>query len=326
MSDEANVSLSKFNGVIEYDPSEFTFTAWAGTPLRDVERLLLASGQYLPFDPVWVDAGATLGGTIASGLSGSGRYRYGGVRDFILRVEFVTGDAESHCGGGKVVKNAAGFDFPKLMIGSRGSMGIITQVTFKVFPRPKSYATIRASVGRADEGVLLLRRLARSSLELACLDFDPAGEVMVRVGGLEASLPRRIERTCSLIAGPTEVLIEEKDEALWRGVREFDWLANDRTLMKIPIQAGDILTLESSLQSVGLNRSDRRYSVGGNLCWLAWPSDRGPADLAAILSRLDRRAVAVRGKPWGVLGMARDSEFQKRLTQVLDPAGKLAWH
>jgi glycolate oxidase FAD binding subunit len=156
LSSGAGVSMEKLTGVIEYDPSEFTFTARGGTPVREVETLLSGSGQYLPFDPVWVDQGATLGGTIASGLSGSGRFRYGGVRDFILGLQFVTGDGESHAGGGRVVKNAAGFDFPKLMVGSRGSMGIITQVTFKVFPRPQRYATVRVKVTSPLEGSALL--------------------------------------------------------------------------------------------------------------------------------------------------------------------------
>jgi glycolate oxidase FAD binding subunit len=325
MSGQANVSLDRMSGVLEYDPSEFTFTARGGTPVKEVEALLAASGQFLPFDPVWVDAGSTLGGTIASGLSGSGRFRYGGVRDFILGVEFVSGDGEVHAGGGKVVKNAAGFDFPKLLVGSRGSMGIITSVTFKVFPRPKRFATLRVGVNGPADAVGLIQSLARSALELTCLDYVPFGEVWLRFGGLEESLARRIERTQSAVGRESEVYLGEAEETIWRTAREFSWLGEGRTLLKIPTQTRDMTTIESSLESLSHLGLERRYGVGGNVCWLAWPSDRGPSELLPILAKIDRRALAIRGEPWGVLGPARDVEFGRRLATVLDPAGKLAW-
>src|SRR4029079_10168517 len=123
-------------------PSEFTFTALAGTPIKEIVHALGERGQYLPFDPMLVDSGATLGGTIASGLSGPGRFRFGGVRDFILGVQFVDGMGRLLRMGGKVVKNSAGFDVPKFLTGSLGRFGLITEATFKVFPRPENYLTV----------------------------------------------------------------------------------------------------------------------------------------------------------------------------------------
>ncbi|MBI4768870.1 MAG: FAD-binding protein, partial [Chloroflexi bacterium] len=119
----AALDLSGLTGLLEYDPAEFTFTALAGTPLSEVLAALSANGQYLPFDPPFAARGATLGGAVAAGLSGPGRYRYGGVRDFILGVRLVDGNGDLVRGGGKVVKNAAGFDIPKLMVGSLGQLG-----------------------------------------------------------------------------------------------------------------------------------------------------------------------------------------------------------
>src|SRR4051812_28589543 len=89
--DTVKLSTARLRGISEYDPSEFTFTAAAGTPLREIAAALAERGQYLPFDPMLLDAGATLGGTVASGLSGPGRFRFGGLRDFILGVRFVDG-------------------------------------------------------------------------------------------------------------------------------------------------------------------------------------------------------------------------------------------
>ncbi len=135
LTDGANLSLQSLNGVLEYQPSEYTFTALAGTRISEVEDLLAQNRQYLPFDPPLAAAGATVGGTVAAGLSGSGRYRYGGVRDFLIGVTFISGDGRTVSGGGKVVKNAAGFDIPKLMVGSLGRFGVLVELTFKVFPR-----------------------------------------------------------------------------------------------------------------------------------------------------------------------------------------------
>jgi glycolate oxidase FAD binding subunit len=89
--DVVKISTAKLRGIVEYEPTEFTFTALAGTPVREIAATLAESGQYLPFDPMFTEAGATLGGTVAAGTSGSGRFRYGGLRDFILGVRFVDG-------------------------------------------------------------------------------------------------------------------------------------------------------------------------------------------------------------------------------------------
>ena len=116
------LSTRALRGIVEYEPEEFTFTALAGTSVREIGQALAEKGQYLPFDPMLVEAGATLGGTVAAGLSGPGRFRYGGVRDFILGVRFVDGQGRLLRMGGKVVKNCAGFDLPKFFVAASGAM------------------------------------------------------------------------------------------------------------------------------------------------------------------------------------------------------------
>src|ERR1051325_9403440 len=136
------VSTTKLRGIVEYEPSEFTFTALAGTPVKEIVAALAERGQYLPFDPLLAGAGATLGGTIAAGISGPGRLRFGGLRDFLLGVQFVDGAGGLLRLGGKVVKNAAGFDLPKFFVGSLGRFGELAEVTFKVFPKPLATRTL----------------------------------------------------------------------------------------------------------------------------------------------------------------------------------------
>lgn len=147
-TDEADaLELGQCQGVLEYEPSEFTFTALAGTPVAEVVALLVEHGQYLPFDPMLVSRGATLGGTIAANSAGPGRYRYGGIRDFLIGVRFADGRGNLVQGGGKVVKNAAGFDFPKFFVGSLGRFGVLLEVTFKVFPQRRLCHTESATAG-----------------------------------------------------------------------------------------------------------------------------------------------------------------------------------
>src|SRR3954452_8884954 len=163
--DAVKLSTARLRGISEYDPSEFTFTAAAGTPIREIAAALAERGQYLPFDPMLVDAGATLGGTVAAGMSGPGRFRFGGLRDFILGVRFVDGNGRLLRMGGKVVKNAAGFDLPKFFVGSLGRFGGLAEITFKVFPRPSSSLTCRIDATTPPQLTALLIEAANSRFE-----------------------------------------------------------------------------------------------------------------------------------------------------------------
>ena len=108
---------------------------------------------------------------MAAGLSGSGRQRYGGLRDFFIGARFVDGQGRLVRSGGKVVKNAAGFDQHKLLIGSLGRLGVLVEVSFKVFPKPPAYGTLRVDVADAAAGVAVLRRLATTRFDLEALDL-----------------------------------------------------------------------------------------------------------------------------------------------------------
>ena len=266
-----SLDLSGLNGVLEYDPGEFTFTALAGTPVSDVRALLAEHGQQMPFDPPLAERGATLGGTVAAGLNGPGRYRYGGVRDFILGVRFVDGEGTLVRGGGKVVKNAAGFDLPKLMVGSLGQFGVLVELTFKVFPKPEAYATLRREAKRLSEALDVIDKLYASPLDMEAFDLMPDGvgahTVYVRLGGLARALPARLQRLSELI-GAGDILEGHDDDALWNGAREFAWVPRPAALVKVPLTPARISPLEAALDRTA---TVRRYSAGGQVAWLAWP-------------------------------------------------------
>src|SRR3954470_23474739 len=187
--DAAKLSTARLRGISEYDPSEFTFTAAAGTPVREIAAALAERGQYLPFDPMLVQAGATLGGTVASGVSGPGRFRFGGLRDFLLGVRFVDGAGRLLRLGGKVVKNAAGFDVPKFMVGSLGRFGVLAEITFKVFPRPEASRTLKLGLNDAAAVARVLIEAANTRWEPDALDVLPDGHsILLRLAAPEAAL------------------------------------------------------------------------------------------------------------------------------------------
>lgn len=121
-------------GIVRHDPDDLTVRVLAGTPVSDLDAALAPSGQFVPLDPR--DPGATVGGTIATGLSGLRRLGFGPIRDYVLEVRFVTGYGELVRGGGPTVKNVTGYDLPRLLVGSLGSLGVIVDVTLRCRPRP----------------------------------------------------------------------------------------------------------------------------------------------------------------------------------------------
>lgn len=339
-----SLDVAGLTGVIEYQPEEFIFTALAGTPVKEVENLLTQHSQYLPFDPLWAQQGATLGGTVAAGLSGPGRQRYGGVRDFLIGVRFVDGEGRLVRGGGKVVKNAAGFDLPKLMVGSLGRLGVLVELTFKVFPGPEAYATLKLAYPHLEIALTDMYRLMTSSLELHGLDLEPemrGGEagrrggdknhwlLWARLGGLSGAMPVRIDRLREFLlkpkggAGNAEVIEGMAEAALWQQVKEFAWIPAGWALIKIPLTPKHISPLEAQL-----NRTEarRRYSAGGNVIWLAWPTSNAEAGLDklnSLLTRLELAGLVLLGPPGPVrLGVNPGAPFARRVKQALDPGGR----
>lgn len=325
LSGTADLDLAGLSGVIEYDPGEFTFTARAATPLSEIAEVLAEHRQTLPFDPPLVEAGATLGGTVAAGLSGPGRFRYGGVRDFLLGIRFVDGRGETLTGGGKVVKNAAGFDLPKLMVGSLGRFGVLLDLTFKVFPRPEAHLTLRGDFASLHDALAALAALAGGPFDLACLEFEPPRRLWLRIGGSEAALPKRLDELAQLIGqhgGDTGVGSDEADTATWRALREFAWVPRGHGLVKVPLDPSQLERLELGLEALA-PQAPRRYGVGGNVLWLAWPYDAGSSRLEDWLEGLGLAGLALSGRwTWPLLGAWRGDAFARRLASVFDPEGK----
>ncbi|MEY4941026.1 MAG: hypothetical protein RIQ93_2761, partial [Verrucomicrobiota bacterium] len=279
------ISLTGVRGIVEYDPSEYTFTAWAGTPVKEIVAALAERGQYLPFDPVLLAAGATLGGTLAAGISGPGRLRFGGLRDFILGVQFVDGEGRLLRMGGKVVKNAAGFDVPKFLIGSAGRFGVLTELTFKVFPRPEATRTLRLEAKDAAAKMRLLMEAATTRWEFQAVDAAlEEGAVFARVGGPAAALDALAADIMSRFPGAA---MTDGDAAyLWQSLIEFRWAHTGGTLVKVALTPGAVADFIAQLRAQDGVRG--WIGAGGNAGYLSLPP-------GATLPTLPWPAVTLRG-------------------------------
>ena len=311
----ASIDLTAIAGMLEYEPGEFVFTALAGTRLGEVKAQLAAHGQYLPFDPLLVEQGATLGGAVASGANGPGRYRYGGVRDFLLGVRFVNSRGEIVRAGGKVVKNSAGFDIPKLMVGSLGQFGVLVELSFKVFPQPEAHATLRLKCAALVDLLQVVYRLYSSPLEIDSFDLEITSSgpiVWLRLAGLRSALPARIDRLRRLIGGGEVV---DEDDEVWRAAREVAWLPHAWALIKAPLTPRRIPALEAALPASTM----RRYSGGGQVAWLATPDP--PSTLDPILHDQGLSGLVLIGASDRLrLGVRAGDSFARRVKAALDPA------
>jgi glycolate oxidase FAD binding subunit len=312
------IDLTGLSGMLEYQPGEFTFTALAGTRVSEVEQILSEHGQYLPFDPLLVERGATLGGTVAANSSGPGRFHFGGVRDFLVGVRYIDSNGHLVRGGGKVVKNAAGFDLPKLMVGSLGTLGLLVELSFKVLPRPESFATLRLDFEDLTAALQAMQTASTARLDIDALDLVPENEqyiVWVRLGGLQVALPARLERLRRLF-DRGEVIQGEDETHLWQNARDLAWAPPGSSLVKAALTPGRIPRLEAFLHSWLVSR---RYSCGGQMAWLAAQAPLKEMD--EWFRSLQLNGVAFFGPPgWPRLGEFTGRPFYRRVKDALDPA------
>ena len=319
---ERSLDVTGLRGIVQHDPEELTLTALAGTPVAEIAEALAEHGQYLPFDPPLASAGATLGGTVAAGVSGPGRLRHGGVRDAVIGVRFISGTGELVTGGGRVVKNAAGFDLPKLMVGSLGRLGVIVELSLKVLPAPAAWATVVADAGELEAALAAIARLGAAGLDLEAVDLEPPGRISVRLGGPAGTLPPRAERVVAALGVDGERLLGADEARRWSEARELAWVPAGSAVAKLALTPGRVADAERLLEPAG---AARRYSSAGHLCWVAWPAGREPAALDAALRELGLSGVWLTGAPADpLLGVRAGGEFATRVRRGLDPDGVFA--
>ena len=212
------VSTCAMKRLLKYEPRDLTISVEAGMPWAELERTLAEHRQTLPLDPPWTNE-STVGGVVAANLSGPRRRLYGTARDMIIGMTFATLAGKLVTSGGMVVKNVAGLDMAKLMIGSFGTLAAIAVVNFKVFPVPAASRTFVMQFATRAKAFAERDRILRSVLQPAAIDLVnwPSGfRLLVRAVGNEAVLQRYVRelRGASIVTG-------EEESDLWESVREF---------------------------------------------------------------------------------------------------------
>jgi len=186
-ADEGEVLSTRWlTGVVDYQPKELVLTARAGTPLDEIESLLAEQNQMLAFEPPHFGGPATLGGSIAAGLSGPRRPYAGAARDFVLGVRMIDGTGQPLRFGGQVIKNVAGYDVSRLMAGALGTLGLLTEVSLKVLPKPATEATLQFEFDEAT-AIQKMNQWAGQPLPLSATSWH-AGLLTLRLSGATSAV------------------------------------------------------------------------------------------------------------------------------------------
>ena len=216
LTGEEILETTPLNGVVSYEPSELVVTALAGTPLAELEALLAAQGQCLPFEPPHFSPHATVGGMVAAGLSGPARANVGAVRDYVLGVKLLNGKGEHLTFGGQVMKNVAGYDVSRLMVGAMGTLGLLTELSLKVLPVAPLEATLRFEMLQS-EALDRLNAWGGQPLPLSAscwLEENGAGTLYLRLRGALAA----VEAACRKLGG--ERLPDTQAMSDWQRARD----------------------------------------------------------------------------------------------------------
>jgi len=319
------LSTAGLNGISLYEPSALTIVAGAGTPLAEIEDALAKQGQRLPFEPMdhrgllGSSGTPTIGGVVACNISGPARIQAGACRDSLIGMRMVDGAGRVIKNGGRVMKNVTGYDLVKLMAGSYGTLGVLTEVAFKVLPAPEASATVAVS-GLSDGEALR----AMSQALTAPYDVNGAahmdGATLIRVEGFKASVAYRAERLQTLLAPLGDVSIINNDSR-WKALRDvepFHRLETD--VWRISVAPSDGPNVADALR-----QSDHSiqviYDWGGGLLWVS--TSKG-MDVRTALSGVSGFAECVRGDGAKIIPQnAAIARIEQGLRAKFDPKGIL---
>jgi glycolate oxidase FAD binding subunit len=299
-----------YRGIVSYEPTELVLTARAGTTLAEIEDVLADRRQMLAFEPPHLGPGATLGGCVAAGLSGPRRAYAGAVRDYVLGVQIIDGKGEVLKFGGQVMKNVAGYDVSRLMVGSLGTLGLLLEVSLKVLPLPVEELSLRFEMAEQD-AIEAMNRWAAQPLSLSATCYHD-GVLTVRLSGAAAAV--RSVRT--KLGG--EIVADA--ESFWRSVREQQhaFFPADNN------KAYALWRLSLPSNAPMLNVPGRQLiEWGGALRWLA--SDISAVNIRQIATVLGGQATLYRStqpdaEPFHPLSPTL-LQVHQRLKQSFDPHG-----
>jgi glycolate oxidase FAD binding subunit len=342
---ERALSLQQMSGITLYEPSELVISARAGTPMAEIEAALAGGRQRLPFEPIDYRAllgthgTPTIGGVTASNSSGPRRIHSGAARDALIGIRATTGRGETIKSGGRVMKNVTGYDFVKLMAGSWGTLGILTEVTYKLLPEVETETTLLLSGLSAEQAVEAMTTALATPFEITGAAHLPAADgapsrTLLRLEGFAESVRYRVGRLEAVLRpfGAFEEIGLEASRVLWKSIRDVEALATprDAAIWRISVRPSDGPRVGAKLEtSLG---SRLLYDWAGGLIWASASvdGDGGAAVVRSAVAAVGGHALLVRGTPAlrvavpvfqpeapAVAAMAR------RIRETFDPAGIL---
>jgi glycolate oxidase FAD binding subunit len=297
------LDVSALKGIVQYEPEELILTIAPGTPLPEVEAVLAQRGQRLGFDPAdWsavhgASGTATIGGALSVDAFGPGRLLRGPGRDSLLAFRGINGLGEAIRGGAKVVKNVTGFDLPKLVCGAFGTLAVLTELSFRVYPRPSRAAILAVKDVAPLQGFAHLRKVARSALEPSGLAYLPAGNTvlpdagqgaaLIRLEGEETPLKEKIAMAKALLGVTPEELAD--GDALFGKIRDGAmFAATPLDIWRVMIPASDAAAIAAEI-AAPLWLGDQ----AGGLIWLAAPAE-GAGRIRQLAAAHDGQAMLLK--------------------------------
>jgi glycolate oxidase FAD binding subunit len=282
----ATLDLSGFSDVIAYEPEELILDVAAGARLSDIEAMIAAKGQQLAFEPPDYSAllgsahSGTIGGLVSCNLSGPRRIKAGAARDHILGVRAVTGAGSIFKAGARVVKNVTGYDMPKLVTGSYGTLAAMTSVILKVLPRPETEETVVLTGLDDDQAVAAMSLAMQSSCEVASAAYLPGEAVYLRLEGIAPSVAYRRDQLAKTLGRPVEVMAAKSSGSKWKAIRDGAPFAEapQNPLWRLSVTPSEAPHIIRILK----DKTDLRYFFdwAGGLIWLEVPpSDDGSAGI-----------------------------------------------
>ena len=346
---EACLSSRALSGIVAYNPAEMVMTVRAGTPVAEVEAALSAANQMMAFEPVDHRAvmgtvgEPTIGGVFAANVSGPRRYVAGAARDSLLGIRFINGKGEAIKAGGRVMKNVTGLDLVKLLAGSYGTLGFLTEVTFRVLPVPPAQTTLVLS-GLEDEAATPVMAAAMAtSMEVSGAAHLPesvrsrflggalpdGAATVLRLEGLKASVHVRAQNLQTVLGkvAPSILLSKEESQSLWRDIRDITPYAGNaaKPLWRVSVAPSQGHKLVAALRlETGI---DAFYDWQGGLVWMQMEADPEATLLRkyvkvlggghATLVRAPDRSDVAAFEPLSPAEMM----LSARIREKLDPAG-----
>lgn len=291
------LSVAGLSGITLYEPGALTMVAQAGTPVAEIEAALAKENQRLAFEPVdhrgivGSTGTPTIGGVFAANVSGPRRIAVGAARDFLLGVRFVDGSGTVVKNGGRVMKNVTGYDLVKLMAGSFGTLGVLSEVSFKVLPRPETEASLVLHGLDDLAAIHAMSRAMGSPYEVTGAAHDPAGgQTVLRIEGFEASVAYRIAALRDVLTGSASEMSEldaEASGAFWTGQRDVAaFHGEEGDVWRVSCKPSDGRGLAECAGATA-----RLYDWAGGVIWLRMPEG---ADLRAKLGDFDGHATLIR--------------------------------